>query len=192
MMWPLPMITVGTEMLAGYGIGSRLEFLLIPITFAFGIASVPMVGVAIGAGHVKRARRVAWTAAAASGLTVGLIGLAVALAPSLWVGLFTRDPGVTAAAYSYFHWAGPAFVFFGMGVSLYFSSQGAARVGGRGSHHRQPVAPVAGARRRPVRALSRPAHQRRRAPFPGTRRSLRAGRRSGAVLRPVVAGHVPA
>jgi Na+-driven multidrug efflux pump len=96
----------------------------------FGIASVPMVGMAIGAGHVKRARRVAWTAAAASGLTVGLIGLTVALAPSLWVGLFTRDPGVTAAAHSYFHWAGPAFVFFGIGVSLYFSSQGAARVGG--------------------------------------------------------------
>ena len=41
--------TFGTEMLTGYGIGSRLEFLLIPITFAFGIASVPMVGVAIGA-----------------------------------------------------------------------------------------------------------------------------------------------
>lgn len=122
--------TFGTEILAGYGIGSRLEFLLIPITFAFGIASVPMVGLAIGAGQVARARRVAWTAAAASGLTVGLIGLVVALDPALWVSLFTRDPGVTAAAHSYFHWAGPAFVFFGMGVSLYFSSQGAARVGG--------------------------------------------------------------
>src|SRR6202011_1873184 len=33
----------GTETLAGYGMGSRLEFLLIPITFAFGVASVPMV-----------------------------------------------------------------------------------------------------------------------------------------------------
>ncbi|MCP3463716.1 MULTISPECIES: MATE family efflux transporter [unclassified Bradyrhizobium] len=120
----------GTEMLAGYGIGSRLEFLLIPITFAFGIASVPMVGMAIGAGQLQRARRVAWTAAAAAGLTVGLIGVTVALDPAIWVSLFTRDAGVTAAAHSYFHWAGPAFVFFGVGVSLYFSSQGAARVGG--------------------------------------------------------------
>jgi Na+-driven multidrug efflux pump len=122
--------TFGTETLAGYGIGSRLEFLLIPITFAFGIASVPMVGMAIGAGQTKRARQVAWTAAAAAGLTVGLIGLVVALDPALWVALFTRDPGVTSAAHAYFRWAGPAFVFFGMGVSLYFSSQGAARVGG--------------------------------------------------------------
>ena len=30
----------GTEMLAGYGIGARLEFLLVPITFAIGVASV--------------------------------------------------------------------------------------------------------------------------------------------------------
>ncbi|MBR0828889.1 MATE family efflux transporter [Bradyrhizobium manausense] len=122
--------TFGTETLAGYGIGSRLEFLLIPITFAFGIASVPMVGMAIGAGQVKRARRVAWTAAAASGITVGLIGLIVALDPALWVSLFTRDAGVSAAAHAYFRLAGPAFAFFGMGVSLYFSSQGAAHVGG--------------------------------------------------------------
>jgi Na+-driven multidrug efflux pump len=110
--------------------GSRLEFLLVPIAFAFGVASVPMVGMAMGAGLVTRARQVAWTAAAASGLTVGLIGLVVALKPSLWVSLFTNDPGVTAAANSYFAWAGPAFGFFGLGVCLYFSSQGAAKVWG--------------------------------------------------------------
>jgi Na+-driven multidrug efflux pump len=120
----------GTETLAGYGIGSRLEFLLIPIAFAFGVGSVPMVGMAIGAGLVTRARRVAWTAGGAAGLSVGLIGLIVAVEPALWVSLFTRDPGVTVAANSYFAWAGPAFGFFGMGVCLYFASQGAAKVGG--------------------------------------------------------------
>jgi putative MATE family efflux protein len=120
----------GTETLAGYGIGSRLEFLLIPIAFAFGVASVPMVGMAVGAGLIARARQVAWTAAAAAGLSVGLVGLAVAIKPSLWVALFTQDRGVTAAANSYFAWAGPAFVFFGIGACLYFASQGAAKVGG--------------------------------------------------------------
>jgi len=120
----------GTETLAGYGMGSRLEFLLIPIAFAFGVASVPMVGMAMGAGLVTRARQVAWTAGAAAGLTVGLVGLVVAIKPALWVSLFTSDPGVTAAAYSYFALAGPTFGFFGIGVCLYFSSQGAAKVGG--------------------------------------------------------------
>jgi len=120
----------GVVALAGYGLGSRLEFLLIPIAFAIGVASVPMVGMAIGAGLVARARRVAWIAGAVSALIVGAIGLAVAIEPSLWVSLFTSDPGVTAAARSYFHLAGPAFGFFGLGVCLYFSSQGAAKVGG--------------------------------------------------------------
>jgi Na+-driven multidrug efflux pump len=120
----------GTETLAGYGMGSRLEFLLVPIAFAFGVASVPMVGMAVGAGLVARARQVAWTAAAAAGLTLGLIGLVVAVDPKLWVSLFTDDPAVTAAAYCYFAFAGPAFAFFGVGVCLYFSAQGAAKVGG--------------------------------------------------------------
>ena len=51
--------------------------------------------------------------------------------PSGAVGvMFTSDPGVTAAAYSYFALAGPAFAFFGLGTCLYFASQGAAKVGG--------------------------------------------------------------
>ncbi len=71
----------GTETLAGYGMGSRLEFLLTPIAFAFGVASVPMVGMAIGAGLVTRARQVAWTAGIAAAITVGAIGLIVAVMP---------------------------------------------------------------------------------------------------------------
>jgi putative MATE family efflux protein len=120
----------GTATLAGYGIGSRLEFLLIPIAFAFGVASIPMVGMAIGAGLVSRARRVAWTAGLCAAIVVGGVGLIVAIWPTLWISLFTDDPSVAAAASSYFHWAGPAFGFFGIGVCMYFSSQGAAKVGG--------------------------------------------------------------
>jgi putative MATE family efflux protein len=120
----------GTETLAGYGMGSRLEFLLTPIAFAFGVASVPMVGMAMGAGLVARARKVAWTAGISASLVVGIIGIIVSIKPSLWVSLFTSDPGVTAAAYAYFGLAGPAFAFFGLGACLYFSSQGAAKVGG--------------------------------------------------------------
>jgi len=122
--------TFGTATLAGYGIGSRLEFLLIPIAFAFGVASIPMVGMAVGAGMIARARRVAWTAGAVSALIIGLVGVALAIQPSLWVSLFTSDPAVAAAAHSYFGWAGPGFAFFGLGVTLYFASQGAAKVGG--------------------------------------------------------------
>jgi putative MATE family efflux protein len=119
---------LGTEALAGYGIGARLEFLLIPITFAVGVASVPMVGMAIGAGDVARARRVAWTAGmvATAGLTV--IGVLVALYPLAWAGLFTSDPAILASASFYLRWAGPFYGLFGLGLCLYFASLGSRKI----------------------------------------------------------------
>jgi putative MATE family efflux protein len=118
----------GTEALAGYGIGARLEFLLVPIVFAVGVASVPMVGMAIGARDVARARRVAWTAGAVAAVIVGAIGLGIASAPQLWSGLFTGDAGVLAAANLYLYWAAPWFAFLGLGLALYFASQGSGRM----------------------------------------------------------------
>ncbi len=118
----------GTEALAGYGIGARLEFLLVPIAFAVGVACVPMVGMAIGARNVSRARAVAWTGALFSGAVLGVMGLAVALFPQLWAALFTADPHVRATADLYLHVAGPAFGPFGVGLCLYFASQGAGKV----------------------------------------------------------------
>ena len=120
----------GPEVLAGYGIGARLEFLLVPIVFAVGVASVPMVGMAMGAGDIARARRVAWTAGGVGGVAVGVLGLLVAIVPDLWSGLFTADPLVRATANTYLRWAGPGFGFFGVGLALYFASQGSGRIVG--------------------------------------------------------------
>lgn len=118
----------GVHTLAGYGIGSRLEFLLVPIAFSVGVASLPMVGLAIGAGDVARARRVAWTAGAMAGVALGLLGLLLGLLPDLWVSIFTSDREVRAAAALYLRFVGPCFAFFGLGLALYFSSQGAGRI----------------------------------------------------------------
>ena len=118
----------GTEALAGYGIGQRLEFLLIPIAFGIGVAAVPMVGMAMGAGQVDRARQVAWTAGGVSAFNLGVIGAVVTLAPDLWARMFTQDEVVLGFARQYLVTAGPAFAFFGLGLTLYFASQGAGQV----------------------------------------------------------------
>jgi putative MATE family efflux protein len=118
----------GVETLAGYGIGARLEFLLIPIAFSVGVASLPMVGMAIGARDVARARRVAWTAGAMAAIGLGSVGFIVALFPDAWGQLFTSDHAVLEATRTYLRIVGPAFVFFGLGLALYFASQGAGRV----------------------------------------------------------------
>lgn len=118
----------GPEALAGYGIGTRLEFLLVPITFAFGVACLPMVGMALGAKMVERAKRVAWTGALMASLLVGFIGLLVTVWPSLWSHIFTSNDQVLSTASQYFQWIGPCYGFFALGLCLYFASQGAGKL----------------------------------------------------------------
>jgi Na+-driven multidrug efflux pump len=120
----------GTEALAGYGIGTRLEFLMIPITFAIGVACVPMVGMAIGSGLVQRARQVAWTGAVLSAVMVGSLGLLVSFFPDQWSRLFTDQPVVIDHARSYFRWVAPSYPLFALGLCLYFASQGAGKLRG--------------------------------------------------------------
>lgn len=118
----------GTAALAGYGLGSRLELLLIPITFSFGGAMTAMVGANRGAKAYARARQIAWTGGIAVLVITGLIGLTVAIAPDLWIGLFTTDAEAAAVARRYFAIAGPFFAFFGFGQALYFATQGTGRM----------------------------------------------------------------
>jgi putative MATE family efflux protein len=118
----------GTAVLAGYGIGARLEFLLTSLSFSFGIASVPMIGMTIGGGNVARARRIAWTAGSLAFLAVGAIACLIAVFPDLWVNIFTRDENVQAASRQYLSTAAPCYAFIGLASSMYFSSQGAAKM----------------------------------------------------------------
>lgn len=119
---------LGEVALAGYSIGLRLEFLVTTISFGVGVASVPMVGMAIGGGDVARARRVAWTAALVSAVASGLVGLGVALWPGLWADLFSTDARVLDIAYQYLHVAAPAYPLLCAGLTLFFSAQGAGRM----------------------------------------------------------------
>jgi putative MATE family efflux protein len=118
----------GTAALAGYGVGVRLELLQIPLVFAIGQALVVMVGTNIGAGHGERAKRIAWIG---SGLAASIslsVGGLVAVFPALWIRIFSHDPAVLAAGSQYLHVVAPFYAFFGAGMALYFSSQGAGRM----------------------------------------------------------------
>ncbi len=118
----------GDAALAGFGIGARLEFVLIPIVFGIGAALIAMVGANIGAGQLTRAHRIGWTGGAAATMIAGAIGTAMALWPEAWAGILTRDAAVFAAAATYLGIVAPFYAFFGLGLSLYFASQGAGAV----------------------------------------------------------------
>lgn len=120
---------LGPAALAGYGIGARLEFLMIPIIFGFGAAMIAMVGANAGAGNRARAIAIAWRGALAASLVVGAIGLGNAAYPTAWASLFTTDPEVIAATATYMGIVAPCYLFFALGLSLYFASQGLKSLG---------------------------------------------------------------
>jgi Na+-driven multidrug efflux pump len=122
------MSSFGPEALAAYGIGTRLEFLLVPITFAFGVACLSMVGMALGANMAQRAKQVAWSGALLSSVLVGCIGLLVSFWPGIWTEIFTSNPVVLSYTELYFKWVGPCYGFFALGLCLYFASQGAGKL----------------------------------------------------------------
>ena len=121
--------TFGPAAVAGYGTGARLEYLLVPLVFGLGAPLGAMVGTAIGAGRRERALTVAWTGAAIASALTEAIGLAATAFPNAWLALFGDDPTMHAVGADYLRIVGPFYGFFGMGLALYFASQGAGRLG---------------------------------------------------------------
>ncbi|WP_326540085.1 MATE family efflux transporter [Pseudorhodoferax sp.] len=118
----------GTVALAGYGVASRLEYILVPIAFGFGTALTTLVATNMGAGQTARALRAAWLGGALVAAITGAIGLAVALAPGLWMDMFTADAQVRAQGALYLRIVGASYGLFGLGLALFFASQGAGRM----------------------------------------------------------------
>jgi putative MATE family efflux protein len=117
----------GDAAIAGYGIGARLEFILVPLSFGIGAALTTLVGIAAGAHRWDRARHVAWIGGGMAAALTGSLGIAVALFPGAWAGLFSHDPVVQEAATHYLTRAAPFYALFGLGMSLNFAAQGANR-----------------------------------------------------------------
>ncbi|MDH5540228.1 MAG: MATE family efflux transporter, partial [Rhizobacter sp.] len=120
--------TFGTAAIAGYGTATRIEYLLVPLVFGLGAPLVAMVGTCIGAGQRERALRAAWIGAALAFAMTEAIGLAAAAFPHAWLSLFDTDPAMLQAGSVYLRTVGPLYGFFGLGLVLYFASQGAGRL----------------------------------------------------------------
>ncbi|HLG79395.1 MAG TPA: MATE family efflux transporter [Bradyrhizobium sp.] len=118
----------GTTALAAYGIASRLDYILIPILFGLCTATLTMVGIAVGAGAIARARRIAWISCAVGVALTGSIGLVVAAYPPLWVTLFSHDTEVLREATTYLRIVAPTYAALGFGFVLAFAAQGAGHV----------------------------------------------------------------
>ena len=118
---------LGATQLAGFGVASRLEYLLYPLAFGLGAGVLSLVGTNLGAGNLPRAARAAWTAAAIAALVTGCIGLFGLVAPGVWASLFTDSTEVRALASEYLVMIGFAYPLLGAGLALSSAFQAAAR-----------------------------------------------------------------
>lgn len=118
----------GVSATAGFGTAARLEYLLIPLVFGIGAPLVALVGTNMGAGQGARALRIALMGGAVAFALTETIGVAAALFPHIWLGLFSTDPEMIAAGSTYLRIVGPTYGFFGLGMALYFACQGVGRL----------------------------------------------------------------
>ncbi|GAA5234169.1 MATE family efflux transporter [Verticiella sediminum] len=119
----------GQDVLIGFGIGARFEYVLVPFAFSIGMSLVALAGQARGAGDHLAARRYAMAGVLGSGLLLGVIGSAAALFPALWLRWFDIAPAAHDAAALYLRHVGPFYLFFGFGLTAFFASQAFGRIG---------------------------------------------------------------
>jgi len=118
----------GVEALAGYGAGSRLEFLLVPLAYGIGGPVGIVISANVGAGQIERAVSASWIGVLMAGALTELIGLTAAAFPQAWIGIFSQDPSVLKVGADYLHRVGPFFGFFGIGYALYCVGQATRRM----------------------------------------------------------------
>lgn len=117
----------GTHEIAAFGLGTRLDFLILTLAFGIGSAVLTLVGLAAGAKDLPRVWQLLSRALAI--VAAMLIAMAVPLGwkPSLWLGIFTDDPDILAVGSRYLRILAPSYPFLGMSMACSFTFQGVGR-----------------------------------------------------------------
>lgn len=108
----------GTAAIAAYGIGMRLQMLVLMPAFAFGGAAATLVGQNLGAKQLKRAQKSAWTA---TSLDAGIMVLAGILfftfAPQI-IKFFTNNENIILIGTQFLRITAPFYLFMPLGIVL--------------------------------------------------------------------------
>jgi putative MATE family efflux protein len=117
----------GTEAVAGYGLASRFEYMLILTLYGLGSAVVTLGGEELGAGNLEGFRRMARTAGGLAAAWVGVGALLVFVLPEAWLSLFGAERAVVMAGGSYFRVVALTYPFYALGLLYSYAYQTLAR-----------------------------------------------------------------
>ena len=118
---------LGTAELAAYGLGTRLDFILLTFVFGFGAAVLTLVGMAVGA---RRPAQVTAYVRQTAIIVVAMLTVPSVLLwwqPEWWLRLFTTDAAVIDVGRTYFRTVGPSYPLLGIAMLTSFAFQGLGR-----------------------------------------------------------------
>jgi putative MATE family efflux protein len=115
---------LGDADLAAYGLGTRLDFLLMSFAYGVGASMLTLVGLTVGARRPEAIRGYVARAAVIAAALLAVPGLLLCWRPALWLGLFTDDAGIHAVGARYFRVLGPFYPFVGVSMVVAFAFQG--------------------------------------------------------------------
>ncbi|HUI27421.1 MAG TPA: MATE family efflux transporter [Candidatus Kryptonia bacterium] len=117
----------GEAHLAAYGLGTRLDFLMLTLVYGCGAAVLTLVGLATGARRPDRATSYVVRAGAMMVAVLAVPSTLLCWRPALWLNIFTRDPAIHAVGEQYFRIIGPSYPFVGVSMVIAFAFQGLGR-----------------------------------------------------------------
>jgi len=108
----------GTEALAAFGIGFRLDSIAILPAIGVSVAVVSLVGQNVGARQYKRAEEMTYKAGLMATSIMAVIGVVFILFPEPIVGLFNRDPLVVEYGASFLRIVPLTYFFVGVSIVI--------------------------------------------------------------------------
>lgn len=118
---------LGAADLAAYGLGTRLDFVLMSFGYGVGAGVLTLVGLATGAARPDRVRAFVGRGVVIAVVLLAVPGAIVWWRPDLWLGMFTDDPGIHEIGTLYFRTIAPTYPFMGVGMVIAFAFQGLGR-----------------------------------------------------------------
>lgn len=108
----------GTFAVAAYGIGMRLQMVILMPAFALGGAAATLVGQNLGAGEPLRAKKSAWVATIFDLIIMAFIALLFFLFADKIIGLFNKNSEVIRLGAQYIRVTTPFYIFIAFGIVL--------------------------------------------------------------------------
>ncbi len=110
--------TFGTQAVAAYGVGMRVQMVILMPAFALGSSAAAMVGQNLGSRQPKRAKKSAWVATIFDMIIMAFIAVVFFSLASQIIGLFNKDPMVVSLGARYLKVTTPFYIFIALGVVL--------------------------------------------------------------------------